>query len=188
MANRFRIGVALAGAALTLSISARAQAAPVLLSPEWAAQACTAWNQDPVLTRELVKSKWVSNAGAHGYKAIQIYRNDCEQSAHVELQIAQKGELAQCIYGGALKTAKLDSGVDYVMNASTKNWVEMGKGEYGPMKAMMTTRLRFNGPMLEAMNNMAPFESFLLLVGKVDADTSACPASANAKALPGLSL
>lgn len=173
---------------LGMALATSAQAAPLLLSPEWAAQACEAWNQDPVLTKELVKSKWVSNAGSKAYKAIQIYRNDCEQSAWVELQIAQKGELAQCIYGGKLKTANLDSGVDYVMNASTKNWVEMGKGEYGPMKAMMTTRLRFSGPMFEAMNNMAPFESFLLLVGKVEADTSACPASGNAKVLPGLAL
>jgi putative sterol carrier protein len=184
MRKALKIVVLAAGIALTAS----AQAAPLLLSPEWAAQICAAWNQDPVLTQELVKSKWVGNDGGHGYKAIQIYRNDCEQSAWVELQIAQKGELAQCVYGGKLKTTKLTSGVDYVMNASTKAWVEMGKGEYGPMKAMMTTRLRFNGPMIEAMNNMAPFENFLLLVGKVEADTSACPASANAKALPGLAL
>jgi len=182
MRNELR--AALLAAAATLATSA--QAAPLLLSPEWAAQACTAWNQDPVLTKELVKSKWVSNDGGHGYKAIQIYRNDCENSAWVELQIAQKGELAQCIYGGKVKTTQLDSGVDYVMNSSTQHWVEMGKGDYGPMKAMMTTRLRFSGPMFEAMNNMAPFESFLLLVGKVEADTSACPASANTKQLPGL--
>jgi putative sterol carrier protein len=169
-----------------MGLATSAQAEPTLLSPEWAAQACAAWNQDPILTRELVKSKWVSNDGGHGYKAIQIYRNDCEQSAWVELQIAQKGEVAQCIYGGKVKTAKLDSGVDYVMNASTQNWVEMGKGEYGPMKAMMTTRLRFSGPMFEAMNNMAPFESFLQLVGKVEADTSACPARPKEKSLPGL--
>ncbi len=183
MRNGLKVAVLVAGAALTAS----AQAAPLLLSPEWAAQACTAWNQDPVLTQELIKSKWVSNDGGHGYKAIQIYRNDCEKSAWVELQIARKGELAQCIYGGKVKTTKLDSGVDYVMNASTQNWVEMGKGEYGPMKAMMTTRLRFSGPMFEAMNNMAPFESFLLLVGKVEGDTAACP-STGTKALPGLAL
>lgn len=184
MRSTSRIAALLAG----IVLAASAQAAPTLLSPDWAAQACAAWNQDPVLTRELVKSKWVSNDGGHGYKAIQIYRNDCEQSAWVELQIAQKGEVAQCIYGGKLKTSKPNTGVDYVMNASTQNWVEMGKGEYGPMKAMMTTRLRFSGPMFEAMNNMAPFESFLLLVGKVEADASACPARANDKALPGLAL
>ncbi|TXI09538.1 MAG: sterol-binding protein [Rhizobium sp.] len=184
MRNASGIAVALAGVLLATS----AQAAPTLLSAQWAAQACAAWNQDPVLSTALVKSGWVNNDGGRGYKVIQIYRNDCEQSERIELQIARKGETAQCIYGGKPRTSKPDSGVDYVMNASTRNWVEMGKGEYGPMKAMMTTRLRFSGPMLEAMNNMAPFESFLLLVGKVEADTSACPARANEKALPGLAL
>jgi putative sterol carrier protein len=52
----------------------------------------------------------------------------------------------------------------------------MGKGEYGPMRAMMLGRLGFSGPMVEAMGNMAPFENFLLLVGKVPADATACPA------------
>jgi putative sterol carrier protein len=53
----------------------------------------------------------------------------------------------------------------------------MGKGEYGPMRAMMLGRLGFSGPMVEAMGNMAPFENFLLLVGKVPSETKACPAS-----------
>jgi hypothetical protein len=41
---------------------------------------------------------------------------------------------------------------------------------------MMFGRLGFDGPMGEAMGNMGPFANFLLLVGKVPADTSACPA------------
>ena len=52
----------------------------------------------------------------------------------------------------------------------------MGKGEYGPMAAMMFERLGFDGPMGEAMGNMGPFENFLLLVGKVPSDTGSCPA------------
>ena len=59
----------------------------------------------------------------------------------------------------------------------TGRWVEMGKGEYGPMRAMMLGRLGFTGPMVEAMGNMAPFENFLLLVGKVPSETKACPAN-----------
>ena len=55
----------------------------------------------------------------------------------------------------------------------TGDW---GKGEYGPMAAMMFGRLGFDGPMLEAMGNMGPFESFLLLVGKVPSETGSCPA------------
>ena len=67
-----------------------------------------------------------------------------------------------------------DKEPDYVMWANTKRWIEMGKGEYGPMKAMMFGRLKFKGPMWEAMKNMDPFSSFLLLTGKVDSDFSSC--------------
>jgi putative sterol carrier protein len=62
------------------------------------------------------------------------------------------------------------------MSAETARWLEMGRGEYGPMRAMMFGRLAFVGPKMEAMSNMGPFESFLLLVGKVPGDTSSCPA------------
>jgi putative sterol carrier protein len=48
-------------------------------------------------------------------------------------------------------------------------------GMYGPMRAMMFGRLKFDGPYGEAMSNMGPFESFLLLVGKVPGETTACP-------------
>lgn len=69
----------------------------------------------------------------------------------------------------------LDDGADYLMWADTARWREMGAGEYGPRKAMMFGRLNFAGPKVEAMGNMAPFENFLLLVGKVPGDWSACP-------------
>jgi putative sterol carrier protein len=52
----------------------------------------------------------------------------------------------------------------------------MGRGEYGPMRAMFFNRLQFEGPRFEAMGNMGPFESFLLLVGKVPGDAASCPA------------
>jgi putative sterol carrier protein len=69
----------------------------------------------------------------------------------------------------------LDSGADYLMHASTKRWLEMGAGDYGPMKAMMFGRLSFSGPYGEAMGNMGPFSNFLRLVGKVPADSQTCP-------------
>ncbi|HMR71111.1 MAG TPA: SCP2 sterol-binding domain-containing protein [Rubrivivax sp.] len=52
----------------------------------------------------------------------------------------------------------------------------MGRGQYGPMRAMMFGALRFSGPKMEAMGVMGPFEQFLLLVGKVAGDSAACPA------------
>ena len=165
------------GLAAALAFAAiAAHADPVLMSPEWAGQFCRAWNQDPVLTKKLVESKWVSNDKGRGYKIVQVYRTDCDDSPYVELRLQLKDGAAQCAYGGGVQTAKPDLDVDYVMNAYTKRWVEMGKGEYGPMKGMMSGRLKFDGPMFEAMNNMGPFESFLLLVGKVPGDSGQCPA------------
>lgn len=167
------VGVAMAIGA----VSATAQSGPVMMSPEWAAEACKAWTANPVLTDELVKSGWVANDGGRGFKVMHIYRTDCgdekTEAKKIELKIANKDGKAVCVYGGAPK--EKITGKDYVMHAKTEKWVEMGKGEYGPMKAMMLGRLSFDGPMMEAMGNMGPFEQFLLIPGKVPGDTSKCP-------------
>ncbi|HRE15331.1 MAG TPA: SCP2 sterol-binding domain-containing protein, partial [Usitatibacteraceae bacterium] len=77
--------------------------------------------------------------------------------------------------GGAAGAEPLDGDADYLMTADTRRWLEMGRGEYGPMRAMMFGRLAFEGPMGEAMGNMGPFEGFLKLVGSVAGDTGSCP-------------
>jgi putative sterol carrier protein len=164
----------LAAAVAALAAGAAAQAAPVMMSPEWGKQMCEAWNQDAVLTARLVESGWAKNDLGRGYKVMQIHRSDCKDSPRVELRVADKGGKAVCIYGGKAET-KLDAGADYSMWATTEYWREMGMGLYGPMRAMMFGRLKFDGPYGEAMSNMGPFESFLLLVGKVPGETNACP-------------
>jgi putative sterol carrier protein len=161
---------------LALVVVAPAIAAPVLMSPDWGKEACEAWNKDPVLTDKLVESGWVKNDKGRGFKVMEVYRSDCGDKPTAEIRVALKDGKALCVYGGAVETAALDSGADYVMKAETVRWIEMGKGEYGPMTAMMFGRLGFEGPRLEAMGNMGPFENFLLLVGKVPSDTGACPA------------
>lgn len=153
---------------------AAAQAEPPLMSAPWAKLACKAWNADPVLTDKLAETGWVKNDAKRGFKVMQIYRTDCPDSPRVELRVAEQSGKARCVYGGQVETAKLDMDADYVMHAATTRWREMGRGEYGPMRAMLFNRLGFEGPMMEAMGNMGPFESFLLLVGKVPAAT-ACP-------------
>ena len=158
--------------AIASSIS---QAAPVMMGSEWAQEMCKAWNGDPTLTGKLVESGWIKNDKGRGFKAIQIYRTDCEGSPRIELRVSEKSGKTMCVYGGKAES-KLDSDVDYLMWAETRRWIEMGKGEYGPMWAMMFNRLSFDGPMMEAMGNMGPFASFLLLVGKVPGDVAACPA------------
>ena len=144
------------------------------MSSEWATEACHAWNDSEELTTSL--RKWIQNDKDRGFKVIQLYRLDCEESPWIELRLAEEEGDVRCVYGGAVETPKLEAGADYVMNARTNRWLEMGAGDYGPMKGMMTGRLKFRGPKFEAMRNMSPFKSFLLLVGEVPGDVSACPA------------
>lgn len=118
----------------------------------------------------------MKNNANRGFKVIQLYRTDCKDSPRIELRIAEKDGKARCTYGGKVETAKLDLTVDYVMHAQTARWQEMGRGEYGPMRAMLFGRLQFDGPSFEAMGNMGPFENFLLLVGKVKSSGASCPA------------
>lgn len=147
----------------------------IFMSAEWAKQACDAWNRDPVLTDKLGESGWIDNDGKRGFKTMQIYRMDCAGSPRVEMRIAKKDGKAMCTYGGKVETTNLDSGLDYVMYADTARWEEMGRGDYGPMRAMMFGNLKFQGPKMEAMGNMGPFENFLVLTGKVASDRSTCP-------------
>lgn len=148
---------------------------PVLMSADWARAACTAWNADAVLPVKLQETGWVANNKKRGHKVLRIARTDCAASPRVELRIAPKDGRAQCIEGRIADMTAIDTDVDYLMTAETKRWMEMGRGEYGPMRAMMFGRLSFDGPMGEAMGNMGPFESFLLLVGKVPGDPGTCP-------------
>lgn len=73
------------------------------------------------------------------------------------------------------KHQRPEKSADYVMTAGTERWVEMGAGEYGPIKATMFARLKFTGPYVEAMGNMELSKNFLLPVGKLPAGVSSCP-------------
>jgi putative sterol carrier protein len=165
----------LVAAGLLVAIGGAQAAEPVLMSADWGAAACAAWNADPVLTKDLAESGWISNDKGRGYKAMRVYRDDCGDSATAELRVSLVDGEARCTFGGPVQPEALDSGADYVMHASTKRWLEMGAGDYGPMKAMMFGRLSFSGPYGEAMGNMGPFSNFLRLVGKVPADSQTCP-------------
>lgn len=147
----------------------------VLMSPQWAKEACAAWNQTPQLTDGL-KGEFMHDDKGRGYKLVEMYRTDCGKASVVELKLQLENDKAMCVSGGA-PTLKPNFDVDFLMHADTKRWEEMGKGDYGPMKAMMFGRLEFQGPKLVAMRAMDPFSAFLLLVGKVPADTATCPKS-----------
>lgn len=156
-------------------LSQAAVATPVLMSGEWGAAACDAWNANPTLTGDLAESGWADNDGGKGFKVLQVYRSDCSDAATTELRVSLQDGQARCVYGGSVEHVETDSAVDYVMHATTERWSQMGAGDYGPMRAMTFRRLKFDGPKWEAMKNMGPFENFLLLVGVVESDSSACP-------------
>ncbi|MEO5694758.1 MAG: SCP2 sterol-binding domain-containing protein [Usitatibacter sp.] len=158
-----------------IAVASSAMAAPVLMSAEWAAEACRAWNADAGLTGALYESGWAANNKNRAQKILRMARADCKESPQVELQIAVLDRQAHCVAGVPASAPPLDLDVDYLMTAQTARWMEMGRGEYGPMRAMMFGKLSFEGPMIEAMGNMGPFEGFLRLVGKVPGDTASCP-------------
>jgi putative sterol carrier protein len=163
-------------ACAALAAAGAASASPVLMSADWARDACTAWNADATLTQKLYESGWAANNKKRGYKVLRLARSDCASSPRVELRIAPQEGRAQCVLGGlAAPDTALDYDADYLMTAQTRRWQEMGRGEYGPMRAMLFGRLSFEGPMGEAMGNMGPFASFLLLVGKVPGEAQTCP-------------
>ncbi len=165
------------GALLAVAFTGMAHAdTPLLMSSQWATQACDTWNKTPELMNGL-GGKWISNNKGRGYKIIHMYRDDCKSSPQVELKIVDKSGKAVCAYGGKIMTPNLDSDVDYLMYADTDDWKDMGAGKYGPMHAMMFGDLKFEGPKGEAMSVMGPFSQFLLLVGKVPYSTASCPAN-----------
>lgn len=146
------------------------------MSADWGKAACGAWNKDLTLTEKLAESGWANNDGGRGFKAMQLYRSDCGGTPTAGMRIALKAEKAECVYGGAVQTARLDGSADCAMSAETARRLEMGRGGYGPMRAMRFGRLACAGPKREAMGNMGPFERFLPLVGKVNSSAASCPA------------
>lgn len=170
-----RIVAAIGLIAVAASSSAHADS---FMDDKWAEQVCSQWNQNQTLTTDLGgKDGWAANNGGKGYKALQMYRDGCGAATRVELDIAPKDGKAMCVYGGPVKTTKLNSSVDYLMHASDADWRCMGKGSWGcgAMGAMMSGKLQFEGPKMEAANVMGPFGDFLLLTGKVAASQSTCP-------------
>ncbi|HID66213.1 MAG TPA: sterol-binding protein [Aquificaceae bacterium] len=145
-------------------------AKPVFMDAEWAKQFCELWNRTPDLVDRLGKSEsWASKP----VRKIFLYRKDCSPEKQVQLTIKNENGKATCVYGGWKKDEK--TGDDFLMYAETKRWLEMGRKEYGPMKAMLFGRLKFEGPRFVAMRNMGPFNAFLDKIDEVDSDTSRCP-------------
>ncbi len=142
----------------------------IFMGPEYAKDLCKVWNDSPTLVNDLGKNeKW----SAVPERRIFIYRQDCSEGKQIQLTIKNEGGKAMCVYGGPAKDQRTKD--DFLMYAETKRWLEMGKKEYGPMKAMMLGRLKFEGPRGVAMANMGPFEAFLDAIDAPAHDSSKCP-------------
>lgn len=171
--------------AFSIALISSSTMATEFMDAAWAKQACDAWNKTPALTGGLAQMpgdafgdgyKWAANDAGRGYKLIQIYRdgNGCGAKNAIQLNIVNEGDKAMCVYGGKPDGKKMNYSVDYVMHATDKNWACMGTGSCGVMGSMMTGKLKFKGPKMEAMKVMAPFSAFLKLTGKVPGAKSAC--------------
>jgi putative sterol carrier protein len=162
--------------ALVCAVPFASQAAS-FMDADWASQFCKAWNANAALTNGLGGDAWVKNDAGRGYKVIQLYRSKCGEKTKVEIELSDKGGKAMCTYGGAVKHAKLNYDVDYLMHAEDEGWTCMGEGKFGcgAMGAMMSGKLQFKGPKGEAMGVMGPFDSFLVMTGKVPGDKATCP-------------
>jgi putative sterol carrier protein len=162
--------------ALTCAASVGAHAG-TFMDAAWAAQYCKQWNAEANLTKGLGGDAWAKNDAGRGYKILHLYRTRCGEKSAVELEVSNKDGKAICTYGGAIKHAKLNYDVDYLMSSDDEGWTCMGEGKFGcgAMGAMMSGKLKFQGPKGEAMGVMGPFDSFLQLTGKVPGDKTACP-------------
>ena len=143
---------------------------PVFMDADWAKAFCEVWNNTPTLVNELGQNDAWNEVPE---RKLFLYRKDCGKDKMVQLTIKNENGKAVCVSGGWKKDER--TGDDFLMCADTKRWLEMGRKEYGPMRAMMFGRLKFKGPKFVAMRNMGPFEAFLDAIDEVQSDTSRCP-------------
>ena len=173
--------------ALIATVSSFAMA-NTYMDAAWAQKACNAWNASSVLTSQLMEIEdeddedaggysWVKNNAGRGYKLVQMYRSKCGAASKIQLTIQNKGGKAMCVAAGKPDGKKMNFAVDYLMHATDRSWACMGRGSFGcgAMGAMMSGKLKFQGPKMEAMKVMAPFEAFLKVAGKTSGNKASCP-------------
>ncbi|MFP3158561.1 MAG: SCP2 sterol-binding domain-containing protein [Hydrogenobaculum sp.] len=142
----------------------------VMMDASYARELCSLWDQTPALVGMASSSSEWREAPV---RKLFLYRKDCSPSKQIELYIQNMNGKAECVYGGWAKDRR--TGNDFLMYATTKHWIEMGRGDYGPMHAMIFGELSFSGPKFVAMANMGPFSKFLRLLGRIPAQTNVCP-------------
>lgn len=164
-------------AAIGLVFTSATAHANTFMDAAWAAQACEAWNGNAKLTSKLGGDAWAARDGDRGFKTIHMYREECGADSKVEIRITNENGEARCTYGGEVTNTSPDYKHDYLMYATNDDWLCMGEGKFGcgAMGAMAGGKLKFDGPKMEAMGVMGPFNQFLQLTGQVPGDVTACP-------------
>ena len=141
----------------------------------WASEACEAWNDNETLTTKLGE-KWIKNDADRGYKVVRMFRTECGEKAKIQLTLVEQDGKAICSYGGAPDDKVFNKKQDYLMHATDEHWTCIGTAKFGcgAMGAMMSGKLKFTGPKMEAMGVMKPFGAFLKLTGQLGGEKVAC--------------
>ncbi len=166
---------------LTAGFCSNVAQASLFMDAEWASKACAAWNENEILTRQLVKTednyRWITNDAGRGYKLIQLYRTNCSEPSKIQLDIALQEGKAMCTYGGEPDGKAFNPQVDYLLHATDPDWMCIGEGEFGcgAMGAMMSGRLNFTGPKMEVMDVMEAFSTLLRMTAEVPGLRATCP-------------
>jgi len=150
--------------ALSLLIAPTADAADMkLLDSAYTSALCSAWNTT-ALPQKLGRSgsAWVDSAGSKGSQIIVINRRDCSDWKAVQLHIkADESGAAKCVEGGTF------AGGDFQwrFQPTTEQWADFTDG-FGVMQ-MPGIMDGFKGPYPTAAANVANFEIFFALAGKI---------------------
>jgi len=153
-----------------LALAGSSLAAPVFMGEEYAKALCEEWNKTPRLVEELGKNEFWASVPE---RKMFLYREDCNDTKRIQLTIKNENGKAVCVYGGLAKDKKGPN--DFLMYAETKRWLEMARKEYGPMKAMMLGRLKYEAPKGVTKMNIGYFETFLDILDNPPHDASKCP-------------
>lgn len=125
-----------------------------VMSSEWAQDYGELWNATPE-TRK----------GTSDLTMVIRYR----LSEGPDNRVAQLNiESGECVYAGPPRDGEKP---DFVLTAKLDVWKQLAAGELGAKKAITLQRLKFQGPLVVALNHLGALEAALKMVGSVDGMT-----------------
>lgn len=118
------------------------------LTQDWIGRYKDLWNATPDLIR-----------GLQGFTALIEYgwEDGSRPSAYL---LVENGTAVATAYEAPPRKP------DFVMKASSENWMRLRDGSLSGRAALLTKKLKFQGSMITAMKYMGPFEQSIALMGK----------------------